>query len=58
MDARFGLIAEGLPVEVGGLMSTRRGGVSSPPFDSLNLRPSTRTSAALQLGWVVRSRFT
>jgi len=40
MDALFGLIAEGLPVEVGGLMSTRLGGVSIPPFDSLNLRPA------------------
>jgi hypothetical protein len=29
----------GLPPEVGGLMSTRRGGVSTAPFDSLNLRP-------------------
>lgn len=33
------LIAEGLPPTVGGVMSTRRGGVSQPPFDSLNLRP-------------------
>lgn len=40
MDARPGLIAEGLPAEVGGLMSTRRGGVSRAPFDSLNLRPA------------------
>lgn len=34
------LRAEGLPKEVGGLMSTRRGGVSRAPFDSLNLRPA------------------
>lgn len=34
------LAAEGLPLEVGGLMSTRRGGVSRAPFDSLNLRPA------------------
>src|SRR5690349_23950836 len=34
------LPAEGLPLEVGGLMSTRRGGVSRAPFDSLNLRPA------------------
>jgi YfiH family protein len=40
MDARPGLTAEGLPAEVGGLMSTRRGGVSRAPFDSLNLRPA------------------
>lgn len=33
------LIAEGLPAAVGGLMATRRGGVSAPPWDSLNLRP-------------------
>jgi YfiH family protein len=33
------LRATGLPPEVGGLMSTRLGGVSLPPFDSLNLRP-------------------
>jgi len=33
------LPADGLPPEVGGLMSTRRGGVSRAPFDSLNLRP-------------------
>lgn len=40
MDAGLGLIAEGLPAEVGGFMSTRRGGVSRAPFDSLNLRPA------------------
>lgn len=34
------LAAEGLPPEAGGLMSTRRGGVSRAPFDSLNLRPA------------------
>lgn len=34
------LSATGLPREVGGLMSTRRGGVSRAPFDSLNLRPA------------------
>lgn len=34
------LRATGLPVEVGGLMTTRRGGVSRAPFDSLNLRPA------------------
>jgi len=34
------LSADGLPPEVGGLMSTRRGGVSRAPFDSLNLRPA------------------
>ncbi|HJV69313.1 peptidoglycan editing factor PgeF [Ideonella sp.] len=34
------IAAEGLPPEVGGLMSTRRGGVSRAPFDSLNLRPA------------------
>lgn len=34
------LPATGLPPEVGGLMSTRRGGVSRAPFDSLNLRPA------------------
>ena len=34
------LPANGLPPEVGGLMSTRRGGVSRAPFDSLNLRPA------------------
>ncbi len=34
------LRADGLPPEVGGLMSTRRGGVSRAPFDSLNLRPA------------------
>lgn len=34
------LRATGLPAEVGGLMSTRQGGVSAAPFDSLNLRPS------------------
>jgi polyphenol oxidase len=34
------LEASGLPREVGGLMSTRRGGVSRAPFDSLNLRPA------------------
>jgi hypothetical protein len=33
------LIATGLPATVGGVMSTRRGGISAPPFDSLNLRP-------------------
>lgn len=33
------LLAEGLPAHVGGLMSTRQGGVSRSPFDSLNLRP-------------------
>lgn len=40
--ARIGafLRAEGLPAEVGGLMSTRRGGVSRAPFDSMNLRPA------------------
>lgn len=34
------LPAAGLPPEVGGLMSTRRGGVSRAPFDSMNLRPA------------------
>ncbi|WP_374676201.1 peptidoglycan editing factor PgeF [Ideonella sp.] len=34
------LPAEGLPPEVGGLMATRRGGVSRAPFDSMNLRPA------------------
>ncbi len=38
--ARPWLPATGLPPEVGGLMSTRRGGVSRAPFDSLNLRPA------------------
>lgn len=33
------LLADGLPPSVGGLMSTRHGGVSRPPFDTLNLRP-------------------
>jgi polyphenol oxidase len=33
------LRATGLPARVGGLMSTRLGGVSAAPFDSLNLRP-------------------
>jgi polyphenol oxidase len=32
-------MAEGLPAGVRGLMATRLGGVSRPPFDSLNLRP-------------------
>ncbi len=40
MPADAFLPAEGLPAEVGGLMSTRRGGVSRAPFDSLNLRPA------------------
>jgi YfiH family protein len=39
-QARPWLPATGLPPEVGGLMSTRRGGVSRAPFDSLNLRPA------------------
>jgi polyphenol oxidase len=39
-QARPWLPATGLPPEVGGLMSTRRGGVSRSPFDSLNLRPA------------------
>ena len=39
-QARPWLPAAGLPPEVGGLMSTRRGGVSRAPFDSLNLRPA------------------
>ncbi|MEK8033720.1 peptidoglycan editing factor PgeF [Ideonella sp. DXS29W] len=34
------LCAEGLPAEAGGVMATRRGGVSRAPFDSLNLRPA------------------
>jgi len=34
------LRATGLPPEVGGLMASRAGGVSRPPFDSLNLRPA------------------
>jgi polyphenol oxidase len=34
------LRAEGFPAEVAGLMSTRLGGVSRAPFDSLNLRPA------------------
>jgi polyphenol oxidase len=38
--ARPYLPATGLPPEVGGLMSTRRGGVSRSPFDSMNLRPA------------------
>lgn len=38
--ARPFIPAEGLPPEVGGLMSTRRGGVSRAPFDSMNLRPA------------------
>jgi polyphenol oxidase len=29
------------PAQVSALMSTREGGVSAPPFDSLNLRPAT-----------------
>ena len=33
------LRASGLPAQVGGLMSTRVGGVSGAPFDRLNLRP-------------------
>ncbi len=33
------------PPEVGAAMSTRRGGVSQPPFDSLNLRPSALPAA-------------
>lgn len=33
------LQATGLPAGVTGLMSTRLGGVSQPPYDSLNLRP-------------------
>jgi YfiH family protein len=37
------LQAEGLPPEVGGLMSLRQGGVSQAPFDSLNLRPAWLT---------------
>ena len=48
------LRATGLPAQVGGLMSTRVGGVSAAPFDSLirrsrpwveasSLRPSTIT---------------
>lgn len=46
-QARPWLPAEGLPPEVGGLMSTRRGGVSRAPFDSLNLRPAAlRADAA------------
>jgi hypothetical protein len=40
MTIGYALPAEGLPPEVGGLMSTRRGGVSRAPFDSLNLRPA------------------
>jgi YfiH family protein len=39
-QARPWLPATGLPPEVGGLMSTRRGGVSRSPYDSLNLRPA------------------
>ncbi|MGM9489502.1 peptidoglycan editing factor PgeF [Ideonella sp. YS5] len=39
-QARPWLPATGLPAEVGSLMSTRRGGVSRAPFDSLNLRPA------------------
>ena len=39
-QARPWLPATGLPPEVGALMSTRRGGVSRAPFDSLNLRPA------------------
>lgn len=34
------LVADGLPPDVGGLMATRRGGVSRAPYDSMNLRPS------------------
>lgn len=34
------LVADGLPAEAAGLMSTRVGGVSEAPFDGLNLRPS------------------
>jgi polyphenol oxidase len=33
------LPATGLPPQVGGLMTSRQGGVSQAPFDSLNLRP-------------------
>ena len=33
------LAATGLPPQVGGLMTSRQGGVSAAPFDSLNLRP-------------------
>ena len=33
------LVATGLPAGVGGLMTTRAGGVSRPPFDTMNLRP-------------------
>lgn len=43
MPADAFLAAEGLPAEVGALMSTRRGGVSRAPFDSLNLRPAGLT---------------
>lgn len=32
-----GIVPDGLPPEVGALMTTRAGGVSAPPFDSLNL---------------------
>jgi copper oxidase (laccase) domain-containing protein len=35
-----------LPVRVGALMSTRRGGVSAAPFDSLNLKSGIGDDAA------------
>lgn len=33
------LLPSGLPAEVGAVMASRMGGVSAPPFDSMNLRP-------------------
>lgn len=41
------LPATGLPPEVGGLMTSRNGGISRAPFDSLNLRPAGLKSDAV-----------
>src|SRR5664279_3081780 len=41
------LVASGLPDEVSGLMTTRAGGVSRAPFDSLNLRPPSLPGTGL-----------
>ncbi len=40
------LTATGLPAGVHGLMTSREGGVSRPPFDSMNLRPATLRGGA------------
>ena len=44
------LVAEGFPPGVGGLMTTRHGGISAPPFDTFNLQLAGGDADASVLG--------